>query len=188
MSTLSWEGLLNQALSSLQRPDRPTRIAIVGIGQELRGDDAAGVAVARALSRQRALGCPSTVSDRFLIIDAGAAPENQTGPLRRFAPDLVLLIDAAQMDEAPGAVRWLDWQDTSGLSASTHTLPPYVLASYLSSEIGCRVALIGIQPADTSIGAPLSPDVQTAVDEIITRMRQSNLWVPESSAANSNAD
>ncbi len=81
-------------------------------------------------------------------------------------PDLVLLIDAAQMDEAPGAVRWLAWQETDGLSASTHTLPPRVLAHYLTSELGCEVALLGIQPADTTMGAPLSPTAQAAVQAV----------------------
>ena len=41
----------------------------------------------------------------FLCLSAGAAPENCTGLLRRFRPDLVLLVDAAEMGEAAGAVR-----------------------------------------------------------------------------------
>lgn len=102
-----------------------------------------------------------------MAIDAGSAPENFTGALRRFAPDLALLIDAAQMDEAPGAVRWLAWPDVDGFDASTHTLPLRLVAQYLSDELGCQAALIGIQPADTSIDAPLSPDAQAAVDEVV---------------------
>lgn len=129
------------------------------MGHELRGDDAAGVAVARALQSRLA-------GLQAIVIDAGPAVENCTGLLRRFGPDLVLLIDAAQMDDEPGAVRWLAWQDTDGLSASTHTLPPRVLAQYLTSEFGCEVALLGIQPADTTMGAPLSPAAQAAVQSV----------------------
>jgi len=44
---------------------------------------------------------------------------------------------------------------------------PHLLAQYLISELDCDVAVIGIQAADTSIGAPLSPPVQQAVDEIV---------------------
>jgi hydrogenase 3 maturation protease len=163
MSKPCWQNCLTKKLRSLSQPDRSTRVAIVGIGNELRGDDAAGAMVARAL--QSTAGADH--DPPLLIIDAGAAPENFTGPLRRFDPDLVLLIDAAQMNEAPGSIRWIDWRDTSGLSASTHTLPPYLLAQYLISELDCDVAMIGIQAADTSIGAPLSPPVQSAVDEIV---------------------
>ena len=163
------ESLLDDWRTRLPRPDQSPRVAVVGIGQELRGDDAAGSAVASAL-RARVDG-----QRPVLVIDAGPAPENFVGPLRRFRPDLVLLIDSAQMDESPGAIRWLApaccwrglaWEDIGGLGASTHTLPLHVLAEYLTEELGCRVALIGIQPAGTSLGAPLSPPVQAAVDEL----------------------
>lgn len=158
-----WTSSLKQALTSSHKPPR---VAVVGIGHELRGDDAAGVMVARALMpllAGRAHG---------LVLDGGAAPENHTGLLRRFAPDLVLLVDAAQMDEPPGTVRWLAWQEASGLSASTHTMPPYVIARYLNIELGCEVALIGIQPAQTTIGAPLSAPIQKAVGEVVNGLVQ----------------
>ena len=64
------------------------------------------------------------------------------------------------------AALWLEWQETDGLSASTHTLPPRVLAQYLTSELGCEVALVGIQPADTTMGAPLSQTAQAAVQAV----------------------
>lgn len=166
MSKPSWESSLAQAARQLQPRDRPLRVAVVGLGHELRGDDAAGVAVARALPAQPAFRALCTPSAFLLVIDAGPAPENFTGPLRRFAPDLVLLVDAAQMNEPPGTVGWLAWQDTSGLSASTHTLPPHIFASFLTAELKCAVALVGIQPADTTIGARLSPAVQIAVDGV----------------------
>ncbi len=164
---MSWLDSLDQNLQDLrekrntQHSGNPLHIAVVGIGHELRGDDAAGVIVARGLT-------PILASrDGFLVVDAGPAPENFTGHLRRFKPDLVLLVDAAQMQETPGTIRWLDWRETSGVSASTHTLPPYVLSEYLVSELGCQVALLGIQALDTSLGAPLSTPVKQAVESIV---------------------
>lgn len=132
-----------------------SRVAVVGIGHELRGDDAAGVAVARKLQ--------PVAHERLLVVEGGHAPENQTGLLRRFSPDLVLLVDAAQMNEAPGTVRWLAWEESVGLSASTHTLPPYMLAQYLVHELGCEVVLVGIQPGQTALEHPLSAAVGAAV-------------------------
>lgn len=158
----SWEKKLIQSLQRLQPPDRPVRVAIVGIGHELRGDDAAGLAVARALHAPAAAPPASPV----LVIEAGPAPENYTGQLRRFGPDLVLLVDAARMDEAAGAVRWLDWPATTGLGASTHTLPPHILARYLVAELECEVAVLGIQPETTIIGATLSATVEQAVNKL----------------------
>ena len=163
MSKPGWARNLTQTLSRLRRDNRPPRIAIVGLGHNLCGDDAAGVVVAQALQAQMKPNPPNGL----LIIDAGPAPENFTGPLRRFVPDLVLLIDAAQLDEAPGAVRWLPWTAAAGLSASTHTLSPYLLARYLTLELECEVVLLGIQPARLVGDGPLSPQVRRAVGEVV---------------------
>jgi len=164
----SWQVTLKETLANLskadpQLPPAPVRTAVVGMGHELRGDDAAGIMVARALQPM--------AHSHLLVVDAGSAPENCTGPIRRFAPGMVLLVDAAQLDEAPGAVRWLAWQETTGLSASTHTMPPYVLARYLTAELNTHVALIGIQPAATSLGATLSPEVRQAVNGVVQIFR-----------------
>lgn len=162
MSQPSWHSALIQTLNRLaQVKDRAPRVVVVGMGHELNGDDAAGPVIARALV-QRAAGL-----DRLLVIDAGPAPENTTGVLRRFGPDLVLLVDAAQMGELPGAVRWLDGEQTTGISASTHSLPPYMLARYMTAEFGCHVALIGIQPFSNRVDAPLTPGMQAAVEGVI---------------------
>jgi hydrogenase 3 maturation protease len=171
----AWHKAFQQCLQTLRQDlashhtQGTLRIAIVGIGHELRGDDAAGVFVARALQ--------SLLSERegFLIVDAGPAPENFTSQLRRFKPNLILLVDAAQMQETPGSIRLLDWRDTSGLSASTHTLPPYVLSEYLTGELGCQVILLGIQILDTGLGAPLSPPVQQAVESIVQNIASIDL-------------
>jgi hydrogenase 3 maturation protease len=142
------------------------RVAVVGVGNELNGDDAAGVEVARALIP------PLQGRDDVLVIEGGPAPENVSGALRRFAPDAVLLIDAADLGEPPGKTRWIDFDAITGLSASTHTLPLSLLARYLSAELGCEVALLGIQPGDLSFGAPLSAPVRAAVEAIITAIRE----------------
>ncbi len=165
MSKPCWKDSARQKLQSLSKPDHPPRVAIMGIGSEVRGDDAAGLMVARELAAHPY--APPTVC----IVEAGAAPENFTGRLRRFDPELVLLIDAAQLNEPIGTVRWIDWCDTSGLSASTHTLPLHVLAEFLVNELDCEVALIGIQPRDTAIAVSLSPDVQRAVDEVARELQ-----------------
>lgn len=92
----------------------------------------------------------------FLVIEAGIAPENQLGPLRHFKPDLVILVQAAQLEEAPGTVRWLEGEAIRGLRTLTHSLPPVALVDYLQRSLSCEVALVGIQPAAAAMGAPLS--------------------------------
>jgi hydrogenase 3 maturation protease len=101
------------------------------------------------------------------VVEAGPAPENCTGPIRRFTPDLVILVDAADMEEAPGTVRWLDWQEATGLSASTHSLPLSFFARYLTTESGAAVALLGIQPQQIDFGTRLSDPVRRAVRRVV---------------------
>jgi len=153
-----WQASLGEALSRRPYSGEPPRIAVVGVGHDLRGDDAAGLWVAHALQPLVA------GNESLLAIEAGMAPENASGQLRRFRPDLVLLVDAADMGAEPGTVRWLSCRDTTGITASTHTPPMHILASYLTAEFGCAVALLGIQPADIALGAPLSPLVREAVE------------------------
>lgn len=160
MSNESWRANLLQTLQRLRKPDRISRVAVVGIGHELRGDDAAGVICVRAW-RSRVEG-----RDHLLAVEAGPAPENVGGLLRRFRPDLIVMVDAAEMGVAPGIVRWLSWQDTTALSASTHSLPLHLVASCWQADMGCEIALLGIQPCVVSVAAPLSPAVQRAVSNL----------------------
>jgi hydrogenase 3 maturation protease len=167
MSKQPWQTSLKASLARLKRPERRVRMAVVGIGHELCGDDAAGVRIASILN-QLAVG-----NDSLLAVEAGPAPENFTGTLRRFGPDLILLVDAALMDAEPGTVRWLDWREASGISASTHTLPLHMLAAFLTDDLGCEVALAGIQPEQTFADAPLTPRVQAAADEMARQLAES---------------
>ena len=105
-----WLTSLKTTLKRATKPGNPARLAVLGIGHELGGDDAAGVRVA-GLLRKSAAG-----NGQLLALEAGPAPENFTGKLRSFHPDLVLLVDAALMNSAPGTVQWLDWQDRRALA------------------------------------------------------------------------
>ena len=144
------------------------RIAILGVGNPLRSDDAAGVRVARALA-QRAWAADT---GRILIIEAGSAPENRTGELRTFAPDIVLFIDAAEMGEQPGTIRWVPEESIDGMSASTHSLPLSMVAHYLRLELSCAVGFLGIQADSNDVGERVSAEVLRAVDQVVDALDQ----------------
>lgn len=167
MSNSCWSELLAQKLATLTAAlNRSPRLALLGIGNELNGDDAAGVLVARGLMARLAS------RPHLLLLEAGLAPEAFTAPLRRFAPDCVILVDAALLDEAPGAVTLVDWRQTDGLSATTHTLPPSVLVKFLQHELNCAVELILIQPDDIEFDHPVTAQVREAVDRTVAELSQ----------------
>ncbi len=166
MLTLTWLSLAIQTLNRLESTNT-CRVAVLGIGNELSGDDGVGLGIAGELAKLHdTIELRGSEATR-LIISAGLAPENFTGQLRHFRPNMVILIDAAQMDAAPGSVVWLSGEQTVGMSASTHSLPLSILTQYLIAEIGCEVYLIGIQAGSNVYGDELSMPVAEAVREVV---------------------
>ena len=168
MSPNSWQASLQNLLN---RQTAESRLAIVGIGNTLRSDDAAGVLVARTLLASRLF----RDRESILVMDAGHAPENRTSTLRRFEPDIVLLIDAVDMGESPGSIRWVDMDEIEGMSASTHSLPLSMLARYLNWELKCEVTLLGVQPKSNEVGEIVSAEVLQAVNAIVEALRAAEL-------------
>ena len=91
-------------------------------------------------------------------------PENFTGAVRRHEPDIVLLVDAAHMGAEPARFVGLIGAMT-GFSASSHTGPLVAGAVHLCDD-GLRSLIIGIEPADLTMNAPLSASVKLAVDQV----------------------
>lgn len=154
-----------------------SRVAILGVGNTLNGDDAAGNLVARSIinwlqKRAARLGEEQNGFSQFiqtcnlLVIDAGPSPESFTGPLRRFQPDTIILVDAAELREKPGVVRVYNWDAAEGVSASTHGMPPTLLAKYLVSELNCVVSLVGIQHSQLCLDSPVSDVVRRSVRRV----------------------
>jgi hydrogenase 3 maturation protease len=135
------------------------RTVLLGVGSELRSDDAAGVLIANRVAE---LKLPMVWS-----IAGGTAPENLTADVRKLSPTHLLIIDSADMGETPGTIRLIDPDQIGGISFGTHALPLSVLAGYLSRETGCRVIVMGIQPRSLDFDGPLSAEVEEAVKEAV---------------------
>lgn len=134
------------------------------VGSVLRGDDAAGPALAKRLEEEPARG--------WMVIDGGQTPEDDLGYLRRLAPRRLLLVDAAAMGCAPGEIRVVTADDVAvQFLITTHTLPITFLLKELE-QICDEVTFLGIQPATTGFFEPLSAPVRRAVDEIHACLRQ----------------
>ena len=172
-----WQGSLAQKLRQPQRNERlgPPRTCLLGVGHDLCTDDAAGLLVARALSADARL---NPVSD-LLILEGGPAPENQTGRIRAFQPELVLIVDAVHLQTRPGDIQWIPLDAIDGFSASSHSLPLSILAQFLQAELNCEVAVLGIQPESNVFIGELSDPVQAAIDQIVTTIRDFFIPLPE---------
>ncbi|MGZ4945743.1 MAG: hydrogenase 3 maturation endopeptidase HyCI [Halobacteriota archaeon] len=131
------------------------KIVILGIGNELRRDDAVGLAVVDRL--RTSIDDPSVI-----VINCQSAPENYTGNVKRIKPTCIVLIDAADFGATPGDARIFQLHDLEGVSVTTHKASLLTLSVYLQSEINCNIFVIGIQPADCDFGSGLTPIARKA--------------------------
>jgi hydrogenase 3 maturation protease len=141
-----------------------TRVAVVGIGDELLPTDRIGMVTAREV---QALRLP-----RVVVHLAGTLPESFTAPIRRSRPDHVLLLDAADMRTRPGTVAILSSGAVRGSRLSTHALPLTVLISYLEGTMGVPVTLVGMQPELKVRTAALSPAEHAAVAQVVCAIQR----------------
>ncbi len=132
--------------------------AVLTVGAVLRGDDAAGPMLSKMLETNPVGG--------WANIDGGQMPEDQLAVVRRMSPDMLLLVDAADMGAEPGTIAVLDEHDVAtNMLFTTHSLPITFLLKELKDCCG-RVVFLGIQPGQLEFMAPLTPAVSEAVEKI----------------------
>ena len=154
-----WEERLGLALRGAKK------IAVLGVGNPDQGDDGAGPRCADRL--KRSLEAPAGA--RVLVINARDVPENHTGTIRRFGPDLTLIIDAAVGGHAPGTIFIVDHDKIADDGLSTHRVSLRYLARYLKETMGSDVLILGIQPETIDLGVgrtALSGPVERSAKEI----------------------
>jgi hydrogenase 3 maturation protease len=138
---------------------RGRRVAVLGVGNRLRGDDAAGPRVVERLG----------MGGGWMVLDAGTVPENFLGLLLDAAPDVALFVDALDHGAPAGAWCALDHGALAARAPSTHAPSLRLLAELLCGH-GIECWLIGIQPRTTALGAGLSPPVAAAVTAVATSL------------------
>lgn len=126
------------------------------VGNVMRGDDGAGPLLAEFLEAEPASG--------WEVVDGGASPENHIHQVRALSPERVLIIDAADMECAPGAVRRIDKDCVADhFLVTTHAIPLNFLIASLRETIP-DIAFLGIQPKEVGFYAPMSPEVRRGVE------------------------
>jgi hydrogenase 3 maturation protease len=146
--------------SSVKETDR--RIAVLGVGSDLRADDAAGILIAQKL-RDKCSANPGCFMASFL---GYTAPENMTGEIIAFKPTHLIVIDAADFVAKPGFCKFLSIDEVGGVSFSTHQLPMKVITDYIVHSCSCDVAIIGIQPGSLEFDGQVTAGVLKSVEDV----------------------
>jgi hydrogenase 3 maturation protease len=130
------------------------RTVVVGVGNEMKADDAIGFMVAKHL--QEDIKSPDT-----LIIPADV-PENWIEPIIKFRPELLVLVDASDFKGKAGEVRAIRDEEISKIYTNTHSIPLVLFLEAIKKRVDTRTVFIGIQPKSLGFGKPMSPEVRSA--------------------------
>jgi len=144
------------------------RVAILGCGSVLLGDDAAGMYIAEKLLNAPHL---PNIGENVRVYCGSTAPENFSGEIKRFKPDLLLVIDAADMALKPGEVSLIPLSKITGVSFSTHMLPLRIMLDYIVSETSCSISILGIQSKSLAFSAKMSPAVRASADKLVAVLK-----------------
>lgn len=136
-------------------------MVVLAIGNELRGDDGLGPLFANKLSQI------AENSSDVIVIDGGTVPENFTGSLRKEKPTHVILIDAVEMNGAPGDIKFIEKEKISQFNVSTHAMPISFLIKYLETTSSFEIILLGIQPKKMVLGEKITLEVENSVNNLI---------------------
>lgn len=127
---------------------------LLGVGNEMNGDDAIGVYVARKFK------CKN-----WRAIDCATVPENFIGEIRRNKPEKIVIVDAADMGLKAGEIRRIAKEKISKATFSTHSIPLSLFISHLEKFTNAKIYLIGIQPK--SFYGEMSPEVKKAGEKVM---------------------
>ena len=130
---------------------------IVCVGNTLRGDDGAGMAV----------GLRIRDIVPWKVYRTQTVPENFLMKIVDSAPESVVLIDAFDFGAAAGAMRLFENHDIAGQGPSTHGPAPLAFLDVLKQMHPCRCVVLGIQPEQTGFHQKLSDPVSEGVDQAV---------------------
>jgi hydrogenase maturation protease len=132
---------------------------VVGIGNELRGDDDAGLTVARMMKREQ----PSGVTVLELRNDVIALLDHLPGY------DVAMITDATQSGSPPGTIHRFDASSIPlperPSTRSTHgmTVGSVIELARIQHQLPKKVLVYGIEGKQFSHGTSLTPEVARAV-------------------------
>ena len=145
-------------------------ILVVGIGNELLGDEGVGVHVARALEAQAPGAAP------FDVLEAGTSLLDAALEMSRY--ERVVLIDAVLAGREPVTV--YRWEEAAGLADGAPQKVPLSLHDGEAAQtlraaraMGLEpphLTLIGVEPANLAMGTELSPEARRAAQRIVAQL------------------
>jgi len=145
----NWQGALKKRLKG--------KVALVACGNPLRGDDGLGPFVAEHLEP----------AETLAVFSCETAPENFISPIVRTKPQMVVVLDTADLGVSPGTVRLVEPDDIVETDFSTHAMSLRLFMSVIKERTNADSLLLAVQPLSSRFDEGLSPEVKEAAEEIM---------------------
>jgi hydrogenase maturation protease len=139
---------------------------VIGVGNEFRGDDSAGLVVARRLHERAAL---QAVVHTWEADPAGLL-EAWNGA------ELAIVVDSAVSGAQPGTVKRFDASSVPlparPVGSTTHALgvAEAIELARVLDRLPPRIVVYCIEGSSFATGAPMDPSVERAIDETVERV------------------
>ena len=154
-SAPGWRERLRETIADDRCP-----VHLVGVGNELRSDDAVGLEIASSLRKM--LG--ASPAPGVKIHACTPMPERLLSKLAS-GEGRVIVFDAVEASASPGKVVFRSMSDTKYGFFGTHNIPLQLvpgLGDHLRDFF-----LVGVQPASLEVGQSLSETVRESMDEVV---------------------
>ncbi len=134
------------------------KIVLMGVGNELRGDDAFGVILGERIEHRIA-------ARVFVTHDL---PEDYAVKAADEKPDAVLVLDAIDFRGEPGDVHLVAAKDVPPTPGVTHRPSLEMMARFIELDAGAETWVLGVQPQmdRLGIGDEMSEPVARALEEV----------------------
>jgi len=142
------------------------RAVVLGIGNTILSDEAAGVRTVEAL--EQAYRMPANV----LVIDGGTSGMEMIEDLSNV--DFLLVLDVVLMGAAPGTLSRIAGDDIpvffrDKLSPHQIGLPDVLASLELLGALPKEIVVLGVEPVSLELGTDMTPTVAAAIPELVDR-------------------
>jgi hydrogenase maturation protease len=142
-----------------------TGLLLIGLGQELRSDDGAGIAAVRSWQAEY----PQTAAHPLVRVALLNTPGLSLLDMLE-GVQFALIVDAIRSDKSPGAVSIVEEAQLESFIDGTGTAHGFGVAETLNlgralepEKLPERLILLGIEAGDLSLGQGLTRDVEAAL-------------------------
>ena len=137
---------------------------ILGIGNELLGDEGVGVHAARLLRKE-------SLPKQTKIVEVGTAILDALPELEQ--ADRVIILDAMKDDQPPGTVYKISLDDCKGASciASMHGFDIFRVMALAGRSIPPPVMVFGVEPQEVKWSLELSTSVTKSMPYLLDAVR-----------------